>query len=220
MNRILILFLISILLWTCSKQCAAEKTTQSKEVGVVFEIDAAGQVKSVNAVVHANQMLSPLLFEKFRSRQFPSRYRNGIAVPAKLHGLVLIQAITSRNGQVRMVFQEPKWQAVRVGGEKLDFAVIQKLISNTKLEYRVNIKIKADGTVSDVQVTSNSRKVDSETIEMIRNSILTWRYAVDVEDGIPHAMTVETKIGLGYRPNTNILENDWRAPIQIGPMHK
>lgn len=218
MNRILLL--LSMLLWAYNGYAAAEKVTRNINIGVVFEIDALGHVKSVKALAENNQALSPQLFERFKNHQFAPRIRDGIAVPSTLQSVVVVQAVESSDGQVRMVFKDPKWQAVWLRGQPLNFAVVDKLISNKKLEYRARIQINSDGTVSDVQVSTSSRKDHTETIEMIRNTILTWHYAVDIEAGIPQAMVTETRIGFGYRPNTNILANDWRGPIQIGPMHK
>lgn len=202
LNRILVLVLMFA--WAGDACSVSGKVIRYANIGVKFDIDGEGRLQSVSALSEANKALHPQLLEKFKSYRFIPRFHEGVAVPAVLQAIVPMQAVQTKDGQVHLVFKKPAFQPVRIGGRHIDFLELEKLVFKRGTVFVVNVKISPDGTVSHTDIRTKGLKINPEAISYIKDVVATWRYAVDIEAGIPQAMSTEIRIQFGPQFNPHM----------------
>lgn len=193
------LILSFLLVFNGSANAATGKVVKDVYVSVAFEIDAEGHLQSVNAHSEANKVLHPQLFEEFRNYRFKSRKKSGIAVPSILQAIVPMQAVQSKDGQLHLIFGEPKFQPIKLSGSDIDYLALKKWVSKRGSVFEVTIDIRPDGTVSQADINTKGLRIAPEAIAYIDGIVSKWLYAVDIEAGVPQAMSTEIKIQYGER---------------------
>ena len=193
------LILSFLLAFNCNANAVTGKVVKNVNLTVAFEVDAEGHLLSVNAHSEANKVLHPQLFEEFRNYRFKPGKNSGIAVPATIQATVPMQAVQTKDGQLHLVFGEPQFQPIKLSGSNIDYLALKKWVSKRGTEFEVKIEIMPDGTVSKTDIKTKGLRVDPEAIVYIQDIVSTWLYAVDIEAGVPQAMTTEIKIQYGER---------------------
>ena len=193
------LILSFLLAFNCNANAVTGKVVKNVYITVAFEVDAEGHLLSVNAHSEANKVLHPQLFEEFRSYRFKSRKKSGIAVPSILQATVPMQAVQSKDGQLHLIFGEPKFQPIKLSGTDIDYLALKKWISKRGSVFEVTIDIRPDGTVSQADINTKGLRIAPEAIAYIDGIVSKWLYAVDIEAGVPQAMSTEIKIQYGER---------------------
>lgn len=193
------LVLSFLLAFNGSANAVTGKVVKDVYVSVAFEVDAEGHLQSVNAHSEANKVLHPQLFEEFRNYRFKSRKKSGIAVPAILQATVPMRAVQTTDGQLHLVFGEPRFQPIKLSGSNIDYLALKKWVSKRGTVFEVKIEIRPDGTVSETDIKTKGLRIGPEAIVYIEEIISTWLYAVDIEAGVPQAMSTEITIQYGLR---------------------
>lgn len=193
------LILSFLLAFNGNANAVTGKVVKNVYITVAFEVDAEGHLLSVNAHSEANKVLHPQLFEEFRSYRFKSRKKSGIAVPSILQATVPMQAVQSKDGQLHLIFGEPKFQPIKLSGTDIDYLALKKWISKRGSVFEVTIDIRPDGTVSQADINTKGLRIAPEAIAYIDGIVSKWLYAVDIEAGVPQAMSTEIKIQYGER---------------------
>lgn len=198
------LILTFLLAFNGNANAITGKVVKDVYVSVAFEVDAKGRLQSVNAHREANKVLHPQLFEKFRNQRFKSRKKSGIAVPTILQATVPMRAVQTKDGQLHLVFGEPQFRPIKLSGSDIDYLALKNWVSKRGTVFEVKIEIRPDGTVSQTDIKTKGLRIDSEAIVYIKDIVSTWLYAVDIEAGVPQAMTTEIKIQYGQRFSPNM----------------
>lgn len=199
MQKILLLSLL--LVFASEANSAKQKVVRHANIGVTFEIDPEGRLQSVDIHGESNRVLLPMLQKKFQDFEFKPRMHDGVPVSASLQAIVPMLASEAKDGQLNIVFKYPQFQAVRIGGESLNFSALFDIVSNRSASFDVSIKIKPDGTVSESAVKARGLRVPAEASELIEKTVASWTFAVDKEAGIPVAMVTEVNFQVGNRRN-------------------
>ena len=199
-----ILFVFLVLFFTGEVNSAGGKLVRHANIGVTFEIDGMGRLQSLATHGESNRILLPMLQEKFGAYQFKPRMHEGVPVSASLQAIVRMLASEAKDGQLNVVFKDPQFQAVRTGGESLNYLALIDIVSKRSASFEVTIKVRPDGSVADSDVKAKGLRVPTEATALIEKTVATWTFAVDKEAGIPLAMVTEVNFQVGSRGNINM----------------